>query len=415
MGQKIACTSRSGLCVTRVDRNKLDTLYYQLSDLISESGYAYQDVFARPKDVPSEKSIDWYSDLSGSVRQFDDLSDEEAKSVLNHINEIKTNLKNYSDKLYESGDSSGAGLLKNALVVPDNSCIYLVGGHPVITCWGFLKNEDNLAGGDELTSNLNQCLHDESEPELQAAIDNSSSNFSETDVVDMISEKYKTKLEEKETVKPQEDIKAPTKKNVKRSSVKKTVRKTVRKTKMSAEVAASTTKEPVSYDDETEKEKQEESQNVKDHESKKGKWWLYLLILFCVLLLLLLLYLLFSRISMSGNHDVNQPDYSFLKGTTRVKDALENEEGHLVDLKLVFKDDSGVGETIIQTSFKSCRGEAHATMVANDKVRLNLSPLKCPNGDDYESFDLICDRNRTKCEGSAGDGSSWVVSPVVER
>ena len=76
MGQKIACTKRAGLSVLRVERNKLDALYYQLVDLLEESGYDYKNFFARPKDVPSEKSIDWYSDLSGNVESFSALNEE---------------------------------------------------------------------------------------------------------------------------------------------------------------------------------------------------------------------------------------------------------------------------------------------------------------------------------------------------
>ena len=37
MSKKIANTKRSGLSVARVDRNRLDTLYYQLIELVHES------------------------------------------------------------------------------------------------------------------------------------------------------------------------------------------------------------------------------------------------------------------------------------------------------------------------------------------------------------------------------------------
>ena len=139
MGQKIACTKRAGLSVLRVERNKLDALYYQLVDLLEESGYDYKNFFARPKDVPSEKSIDWYSDLSGNVESFSALNEEQADKVLRKFNELNVNLKAFSEKLSKSGDRTGSELIKAALVIPDHSYIYLVGEQIVITCWGFVN------------------------------------------------------------------------------------------------------------------------------------------------------------------------------------------------------------------------------------------------------------------------------------
>ncbi len=178
MSQKIANTKRNGLSVSRVERNRLDTLYYQLQDILgeykNESGSDFSaspdSFFARPKDVPSEKSIDWYSDLSGKVTALSDLPPDEALKVQANYGQMVQSLEVFADKLQASGDRTGAELLRNALTIPDASYIYLVGDQIVVTCWGFSHSESTRAKDSELSDTFTRNRVEEKSKQLRDTI-----------------------------------------------------------------------------------------------------------------------------------------------------------------------------------------------------------------------------------------------------
>lgn len=440
MGQKIASIKRSGLSVARVDRNKLDTLYYQLLDLIGESGYDYQDYFARPKDVPSEKSIDWYSDLNGTVKTFDSLSDEQANEVLAQIREIGNSLNEYSEKLSNSGERSSADLVKSALKIPDRNYIYLVGNHPVITCWGFSKSDGTLAQGYDLTGSVLDQLHNEQDPELSGAVNKSLDTKPVSEVSDTIEVKnsgnsHKQLNDGTAPISTGGDEDTQSYSGGENDGIDQIPAGGEETCTQSFSGGKNDEVDPIPTNGtDTQAFSGGENDGVdpipsggvgsgtqstsvdmseagnKQGETKKSKWWLYLLILLLLLLFLLLLWWLLMR-----EPNTEKDDFSFLKGTLRVKDVLENEKGQLVDMKLIFKDDSGIGESIIQTSSKTCWGSVHATVAGDNMVRFNLSQLACPDNDNYDSFDMLCNNERTSCLGTIGDGTSWEISPVIEK
>lgn len=440
MGQKIASIKRSGLSVARVDRNKLDTLYYQLLDLIGESGYDYQDYFARPKDVPSEKSIDWYSDLNGTVKNFDSLSDEQANKVLAKIREIGNSLNEYSEKLSNSGERSSADLVKSALKIPDRNYIYLVGNHPVITCWGFSKSDGTLAQGYDLTGSVLDQLHNEQDPELSGAVNKSLDTKPVSEVSDTIEVKnsgnsHKQLNDGTAPISTGGDEDTQSFSGGENDGIDQIPAGGEETGTQSFSGGKNDEVDPIpTSGTDTQAFSGGENDGVdpipaggvgagtqstsvdmseadnKQGETKKSKWWLYLLILLLLLLFLLLLWWLLMR-----EPNTEKDDFSFLKGTLRVKDVLENEKGQLVDMKLIFKDDSGIGESIIQTSSKTCRGSVHATVAGDNMVRFNLSQLACPDNDNFDSFDMLCNNERTSCLGTIGDGTSWEISPVIEK
>ena len=440
MGQKIASIKRSGLSVARVDRNKLDTLYYQLLDLIGESGYDYQDYFARPKDVPSEKSIDWYSDLNGTVKTFDSLSDEQANEVLAKIREIGNSLNEYSEKLSNSGERSSADLVKSALKIPDRNYIYLVGNHPVITCWGFSKSDGTLAQGYDLTGSVLDQLHNEQDPELSGAVNKSLDTKPVSEVSDTIEVKnsgnsHKQLNDDTAPISTGGDEDTQSFSGGENDGIDQIPAGGEETGTQSFSGGKNDEVDPIpTSGTDTQAFSGGENDGVdpipaggvgagtqstsvdmseadnKQGETKKSKWWLYLLILLLLLLFLLLLWWLLMR-----EPNTEKDDFSFLKGTLRVKDVLENEKGQLVDMKLIFKDDSGIGESIIQPSSKTCRGSVHATVAGDNMVRFNLSQLACPDNDNFDSFDMLCNNERTSCLGTIGDGTSWEISPVIEK
>ena len=418
MGQKIACTKRAGLSVLRVERNKLDALYYQLVDLLEESGYDYKNFFARPKDVPSEKSIDWYSDLSGNVESFSALNEEQADKVLRKFNELNVNLKAFSEKLSKSGDRTGSELIKAALAIPDHSYIYLVGEQIVITCWGFVKSEGALVSDDELSGNLRSNLQKESEQELKGNYKQSLVKESETDLKDTIKENYNSPST-LEVVDNTEDEVSESDNGVtkKKRSYNRRAKKTIVSDNEN-DVDSAVVSQMASG---SEKDGRPIHQEIQESSSsKKSNWWVYLLLLLGLLLLILLVYWYFSRgsnnstLQIPPKTEMKSDDLSFLKGTLRIKDVLENEKGQLVDLKIIFKDGSGIGESVIQTNEQVCKGSVNALLVNNDRVDLNLSDITCPNNNNFQNFNIQCNKARTTCYGKVPGGVTWEVSPSVE-
>ncbi|MBQ7606698.1 MAG: hypothetical protein IJU76_01775, partial [Desulfovibrionaceae bacterium] len=160
MSKKISNTKRSGLSIARVDRNRLDTLYYQLMDLVKESelGPDYDHFFARPKDVSSENSIDWYTELTGQATAIVELSVEDAQTAVAKFEVMVQKLRERADFLRSSGDRSSADLLSNALTIPDKKYIYSIDGLIVITCWGFSNAENDIVRNGEISETIKEKI-----------------------------------------------------------------------------------------------------------------------------------------------------------------------------------------------------------------------------------------------------------------
>lgn len=96
---------------------------------------------AQPVFDPQRETIDWYTEEPGPVRAFAALSPPEQDALRARVGEIGQTLLAHAKKLQaESGSPQrelGGHLLELALRYPDDSCLYLAGDQPVITCWGF--------------------------------------------------------------------------------------------------------------------------------------------------------------------------------------------------------------------------------------------------------------------------------------
>lgn len=97
--------------------------------------------FARPVFDSQRETIDWYTEEQAPVRSFASLSLPEQESLRALAGEFGAVLLDHAKKLQaESGSPQrelGGHLLELALRYPDDSCLYLAGEQPVITCWGF--------------------------------------------------------------------------------------------------------------------------------------------------------------------------------------------------------------------------------------------------------------------------------------
>jgi hypothetical protein len=116
--------------------------YHQIRELVrSRLGDEYALLFAEPGGLRQGEVVDWYSPLRGPAGPVTELPAEEAREVAALADQMAKSIKRLAEDLKGSGASQTNVLrgmmLELALHYPDPSCIYAVGGQPVMTCWGF--------------------------------------------------------------------------------------------------------------------------------------------------------------------------------------------------------------------------------------------------------------------------------------
>ena len=153
-------------------------LVYQRADAFVASvenspllGTKYAQMLAKPRFSEDGKKADWYIPFDSENEDYDVVSwnaasPEEKAKCYDILSEAQNKFylfgKNLearaitsTDKLYAhflTGDKD-AKTTNPAIHFPDDTCIYIVNGRPVITFWGFLNRGDSLKGAplDKLT------------------------------------------------------------------------------------------------------------------------------------------------------------------------------------------------------------------------------------------------------------------------
>ncbi|MBS0521400.1 MAG: hypothetical protein JSR90_22065 [Proteobacteria bacterium] len=101
----------------------------------------HADLLAIPEADPSGRRIDWYAPFDGEVRRLSDLGEAERMAVLDKVRRLHTDLAGLANAMEAPGRSGAernfAKLLRHALTAPGEEALYVVGGHPVMTFWGF--------------------------------------------------------------------------------------------------------------------------------------------------------------------------------------------------------------------------------------------------------------------------------------
>lgn len=105
-------------------------------------GQEMADLFAIPKRHDQGDVIDWYAPQSGSVVPWSAATPDERKEALAAIESAKLRLLAESQALQANTETSAerkvfGRLLEQATRIPGEEHIYLVGGRPVMTFWGF--------------------------------------------------------------------------------------------------------------------------------------------------------------------------------------------------------------------------------------------------------------------------------------
>ncbi len=119
---------------------------------------ASASLFARAEPIAAEPGriegrIDWYSDLAGEPVPLADLPDGKRKRALDSIEDRLNSIRRLAGRLDAAPDfQADAGepppqLLLRAARYPHPSCVYLVGGEPVLTYWGLAPPTKGAGAG----------------------------------------------------------------------------------------------------------------------------------------------------------------------------------------------------------------------------------------------------------------------------
>ena len=133
---RIATTLADGL-------RPLGTAGQRSHQLVAETlrealGDKHASLFAEPVVSPRGDQVDWYSSASGQIQKLSAMTGPDAEQAQAELSRLVSDIKKHAEKLAQSRDENTrrqAETLTNALEIPDESHVYMVGGQPVLTCW----------------------------------------------------------------------------------------------------------------------------------------------------------------------------------------------------------------------------------------------------------------------------------------
>lgn len=100
----------------------------------------YVLLFAEPVPNDADASIDWYTPVQGAVQPLTDLPEEEQNLLRDKLAQMASDIRRHAEELKQSPDSERAtrgAILLLALAYPGEEALFVAGGQPVFTCWGY--------------------------------------------------------------------------------------------------------------------------------------------------------------------------------------------------------------------------------------------------------------------------------------
>ncbi len=120
------------------------------SVLERELGPDHAALFAEPQTAANGKSLDWLTDRMGTVRAYNDLSEDEKAVLRSKLNARVSDIRDLVDRMNGSDGANerrAAAALSHALDVPDQGCVFRVGDEPVLVNWGYRRSGDRNTKG----------------------------------------------------------------------------------------------------------------------------------------------------------------------------------------------------------------------------------------------------------------------------
>ncbi len=113
--------------------------YEQIRDMLGRKfGDQFVLLFAKPAENGDQ--IDWYSPVQGLPQKLEALPEEEQNRIRLRLGQMGAEIERYADELIHNGDPlkfTRGRILALALSYPDDGSIFVIGGQPVFTAWGF--------------------------------------------------------------------------------------------------------------------------------------------------------------------------------------------------------------------------------------------------------------------------------------
>ena len=115
--------------------------YAQIRDLLrGRLGDDYVLLFAEPVSNAADNSVDWYTPVQGTPRRLLELPEAEQDAIREKLAHMAEEIRHVAQELKNSPEQTRVGrgaILELALRYPDEQSLFVIGGQPVFTCWGF--------------------------------------------------------------------------------------------------------------------------------------------------------------------------------------------------------------------------------------------------------------------------------------
>ena len=101
--------------------------------------------FAEPVINQNNEKIDWYTNATGQIKLFKELTEADQANVKEKLNKLTTKLTNYSDKVKNNFDKL---TFNNLCKIPDTNSIVKVGNQIVIINWAYQLRKSRDVGAN---------------------------------------------------------------------------------------------------------------------------------------------------------------------------------------------------------------------------------------------------------------------------
>lgn len=142
-GNFIVNTPKSAMHALAYQGIMVSDSFSQIRDMLRnrrDFGDEYVLLFAEPVPNAADSSIDWYTPVQGEVQRLTDLPEEEQNRLRDKLARMAGEIRRYADELKQSPGPSGltrGNILALSLSYPGEETLFVVGGQPVFTCWGY--------------------------------------------------------------------------------------------------------------------------------------------------------------------------------------------------------------------------------------------------------------------------------------
>ncbi|MCI4662047.1 MAG: hypothetical protein MRY63_09540 [Neomegalonema sp.] len=108
-------------------------------------------LFAEPaQSAGASGSVDWYSNAGGVIRPLSALSELEAQAAKERLGQLRDDILGLAERYEAAGDEASqrvAIALRNALEIPGEDSVYLVGEQPVLIQWAHRLDRQHAPRG----------------------------------------------------------------------------------------------------------------------------------------------------------------------------------------------------------------------------------------------------------------------------